>query len=120
VEPLAGGLTPPDPRSLCPLSSTEFAAPRPPPPEKIPGYATVFEYKNLLSFLLPDISMKCCEIRRKEYIISLRVSIFKHLQLKKGEEFDITMVWPENIVWISVVARNLFGVGKTWRMGTSL
>ena len=32
------GLPPPDPRSLCPLSSTEFV--EPPPPNKIPGYAT--------------------------------------------------------------------------------
>ena len=36
-EPLTRGLTPTDPRSLCPLSSTEFVDP---PPEKIPGYAT--------------------------------------------------------------------------------
>ena len=33
------GLPPPDPRSLCPLSSTEFVEP-PPSPNKIPGYAT--------------------------------------------------------------------------------
>ena len=32
------GLLPPDPRSLCPLSSTEFVDPA--PPNKIPGYAT--------------------------------------------------------------------------------
>ena len=32
------GLPPPDPRSLCPLSSTEFVEP---PRKKIPGYATV-------------------------------------------------------------------------------
>jgi hypothetical protein len=36
VEPLTRGLPPPDPRSVCPLSSTEFVN----PPEKIPGYAT--------------------------------------------------------------------------------
>jgi len=36
-EPLTKGLPPPDPRSLCPLSSTEFVEP---PPNKIPGYAT--------------------------------------------------------------------------------
>ena len=33
------GLPPPDPRSLCPLSSTEFVEP-PLPPKEIPGYAT--------------------------------------------------------------------------------
>ena len=37
-EPLTRGLPPTDPRSLCPLSSTEFVEP-PPPPNKIPGYA---------------------------------------------------------------------------------
>jgi len=31
-EPLTRGLTPPDPRSLCPLSSTEFVENKPPPP----------------------------------------------------------------------------------------
>jgi hypothetical protein len=35
VEPLTKGLTPPDPRSLCPLSSTEFVDP--PPPKRILG-----------------------------------------------------------------------------------
>ena len=37
-EPLSRGLPPRDLRSLCPLSSTEFV--EPPPPNKIPGYAT--------------------------------------------------------------------------------
>ena len=37
-EPLTRGLPPPDPRSLWPLSSTEFV--EPPPRNKIPGYAT--------------------------------------------------------------------------------
>ena len=32
------GLPLPDPRSLCPLSSTEFV--EPPPRKKIPGYTT--------------------------------------------------------------------------------
>ena len=36
------GLPPPDTRSLCPLSSTEFVEP-PPTPNKIPGYATAQE-----------------------------------------------------------------------------
>jgi hypothetical protein len=42
VEPLTRGLPPPDPRSVCPLSLTEFVEPpwRNPPPEKIPRYAT--------------------------------------------------------------------------------
>jgi hypothetical protein len=35
--PLTRRLPPPDPRSLCPLSSTEFVEPL---PNKIPGYAT--------------------------------------------------------------------------------
>ena len=38
-DPWLGGLPPPDPRSLCPLSSTEFVE-SPPPPKKIPGYST--------------------------------------------------------------------------------
>ena len=36
---LTKGLPPPDPRPLCPLSSTEFVD-TPPPKKKIPGYAT--------------------------------------------------------------------------------
>ena len=39
--PWLGGYLPPDPRSLCPLSSTEFVDL--PPPNKIPGYATVWD-----------------------------------------------------------------------------
>jgi len=35
-ETLTRGLPPPDPHSLCPLSSTEFVDP-PPRPNKIPG-----------------------------------------------------------------------------------
>ena len=61
-EPLARGLSPPDPRSFCPqlnllsspprkkilgtplpLSSTEFVEP---PPKKIPGYATDWNWYN--------------------------------------------------------------------------
>ena len=45
-EPVTRGLSPPDPRSLCPLSSTEFVEP---PPNKIPGYATAGTHA-----LLPD------------------------------------------------------------------
>ena len=50
-----------------------------------------FWYKILLSFLLPDMSMKSCEIRRKGYFISLRVPIFKSLQMKKRRGFRF---WP--------------------------
>ena len=39
-EPLSRGLPPPEPRSLCPLSSTEFVELPLHPPNKIPGYAT--------------------------------------------------------------------------------
>jgi hypothetical protein len=46
VEPLTRGLPPPDPRSLCPLPSTEFVE----PPEKVPGYAT--EWLDILVILL--------------------------------------------------------------------
>jgi len=38
--PWLGGLPPPDPHSLCPLSSTEFVETPTPPKKKIPGYAT--------------------------------------------------------------------------------
>ena len=38
--PLLGGYRPPDPSSVCPLSSTEFV--ETPLPNKIPGYATVY------------------------------------------------------------------------------
>ena len=42
------GLPPPDPRSLCPLSSTEFV--EPPPRKKIPGYATVLRYSKSCTY----------------------------------------------------------------------
>ena len=42
------GLPPPDPRSLCPLSSTEFVEPA---PNKIPGYATATSRIKLCFFL---------------------------------------------------------------------
>ena len=45
--PLTRGLSPPDPPSLCPLSSTEFVETPTPLPNKIPGYAT--ESRNLLT-----------------------------------------------------------------------
>jgi hypothetical protein len=46
VEPLTRGLPPPDPCSLCPLSSTEFVEPY--PLKKIPGYATAAAYKQTM------------------------------------------------------------------------
>jgi len=45
-EPLTRGLPPPDPRSLCRLSSTEFVEP-PPLPNKILGYATGLHHYGL-------------------------------------------------------------------------
>jgi len=47
-EPLSRGLPPPDPRSLFPLSSTEFF--EPPPRNKIPGYAT--DHSDIAGFRL--------------------------------------------------------------------
>jgi hypothetical protein len=44
VEPLTRGLLPPDPCSLCPLSSMKFV--ETPPLKKIPGYATGHLYGN--------------------------------------------------------------------------
>ena len=49
--PLTMGLPPPDPHSVCPLSSTEFV--EPPTPNKIPGYATDY-YKRV-----SGITMTC-------------------------------------------------------------
>jgi len=45
-------LPPPDPRSLCPLSSTDFVEPL--PPNKIPGYATV---KNCHHQLIQSVTL---------------------------------------------------------------
>jgi hypothetical protein len=45
-EPLTRGLLPPDPLSLCPLSSSKFVDT---PPNKIPGYATAYRrYTNVM------------------------------------------------------------------------
>jgi hypothetical protein len=46
VEPLTKGLPPPDLRSVCPLSSTEFVEP-PPPSEKISGVPSTTRKKFL-------------------------------------------------------------------------
>ena len=56
--PLTRGLTPPDPRSLCHLSSTEFVEPS---PNKIPGYATdIYIYIYI-------ISTSCCVVELMGY-----------------------------------------------------
>ena len=58
--PWLGGLLPPDPRSLCPLSSTEFVEPS---PKKIPGYATgrhcLFQYVHSCIFITTWLSRAC-------------------------------------------------------------
>ena len=48
-EPLRSGLLPTDPRSLCPLPSTEFVEPH---RNKIPGYAT--DSEEMFSTLVAD------------------------------------------------------------------
>jgi len=60
--PWLGGLPPPDPLSLCPLSSTEFVEP-PSPPIKIPGYATainVCEMHLEWPMVLGMVSLRGC------------------------------------------------------------
>jgi len=49
--PWLGGLPPPDPHCLCPLSSTEFVEP-PTLPNKIPGYATGWQKQSVSRFLM--------------------------------------------------------------------
>jgi hypothetical protein len=61
VKPLTRRLLPPDPHSLCPLSSAEFVEP---PPKKIPGYATAENiiisdiHKSVRKFALKSKSLK--------------------------------------------------------------
>jgi hypothetical protein len=51
VEPLTRGLQPPDPRSVCPLSSTEFVEPPPPPRTKFLGTPLpLVEVKLILAY----------------------------------------------------------------------
>jgi len=45
--PRLGGYRPPDPRSLCPLSQLNLLNP-PPPPNKIPGYATDIQHEAVI------------------------------------------------------------------------
>ena len=58
--PSVGGLPPPDPRSLCPLSSTEFVDPHSPPRTKFLGTplaAAILEGIRQLKFeLLPHVT----------------------------------------------------------------
>jgi hypothetical protein len=56
VEPLTRGLPPQDPRSLCPLFSTEFVDPL----EKNPGYATGAAVCHLE--VLEDLNILHCEL----------------------------------------------------------
>jgi len=52
-EPPTRGLPPPNPCSLCPLPSTEFV--EPPPPNKIPWYATGYSYTLSLTSALDKV-----------------------------------------------------------------
>ena len=66
------GATPSDPRSLCPLSSTEFV--EPPHPKKIPGYAIVLGVHFLRTVNTLFIVIDCT-------IIKTRVMLRAHLLL---------------------------------------
>ena len=75
--PSLGGYRPSDPRSLCPLSSTEFVEP---PPNKIPGYATerdnllcrhIEQYTPILSVMFPAAAV-IKEIKKNNKDCTLR------------------------------------------------
>jgi hypothetical protein len=90
--PLTRGIPPPDPRSLCPLSSTEIV--EPPPPQKFPGYATVLGHR----FVGWDIRIKLLcvliELEKKSNVIiasgeanplALLNGIFHNVSLSSSE-----------------------------------
>ena len=65
--PWLGGLLPQDPRSLCPLSSTEFVEP---PKNKIPVYATecnILQKSYLLSSMLHTNKMQHSDLSSQHY-----------------------------------------------------
>ena len=78
-EPLTRVLPPPDPRSLCPLSSTEFVEP---PSNKIPGYATA---QNLPVGFWLFIFWKC-------------VSSLKHWKLTAGNLHRSLLCWRDKVL----------------------
>ena len=97
-EPLTRGLPPPDPCSLCPLSSTEFVEP-PPPPNKIPGYATAVCTRKVSlqrGFGWTLLSSLCCQtILDIAVIITDFVPPFDHVC---GMTSGAKMLWKLLIV----------------------
>ena len=75
--PWLGGYRPPDTRSLCPLSSTEFVEPH---PNKIPGYATAcaqpYSRKGRHSLNKYGYFLPGCQ-RKHEPSIHLYITIYK-------------------------------------------
>ena len=79
-EPLTRGLPPPDPRSLCPLSSTEFVEP---PPEQNSWVRHWFQssVSFVFKFCLPCIMIQLVRFKpkkRKQFYLNYKNIIKKH------------------------------------------
>jgi len=102
--PWLGGLPPPDPRSLCPLSSTEFVEP---PPNKIPGYATASPHRRFSSssfnfqyyLVYIQTSSSCLNLLPRLPINSSSYLSFNNMFYKAVPTQDVTNLVNLSFVW---------------------
>ena len=96
--PWLGGYRPSDPRSLCPLSATEFVGTPPPHANKIPGYATgiVHLAKDAVSFvpLFTAGSMCVCLWDRAECVVLTKL---KPSQTSSAEIIQLYF----HVIWVT-------------------
>jgi hypothetical protein len=106
VETLPRGLPPPDPRSLCRLSSTEFV--NPPSPKKIPGYAAAYKGKSETncSCFIPVTQTFEASYCTKEQLHAF----LSFLWAKNAESLNRNKLWP--CLVRALLLSNCFGSWK--------
>ena len=97
------GYRPPDPRSLCPLSWTEFFEPPAPGPNKIPGYATGrrnhsvmfahFNFSEMTSFSRNFHEYYASEINQASYFFNFLTPIIATRQSAELAGRDVWNTW---------------------------
>jgi len=87
--PWLGRQPPPDPCSLCPLSSTEFVEPSPHPPNKFPRYGTEPRYPVCTATFKPRIPESEAEVRHSVCCCLCPQGYEALWHVLKGRESDI-------------------------------